>query len=112
MLPVTGVRIGISPAQQVHFLSIQLATPPQLDEIREVHGKLFEYFNEQEGPFFYREFVENEIQLRPTEKSAEIHFTTLAQAIEEYQHVLKVLGIETWVTHLVVDGDLRPFDES
>lgn len=106
MLPIEKVSLGARPGYSV--LSIQFGRELRIDEEHRLCAHLVRHLIEHEV-FLLREFGgRNEVHFRPSPKSAPL-FASLPEAVEEYQLLLRSLGVEGH--EIIVDGDLLPFDE-
>src|SRR3989344_700846 len=99
-LPVATVKIG-SAAQGHHpFLCIELRRQPRNSEIRSIHAILRKHCKSS-GSCIACAFVDKEIQIQPETQTP----------ISGYKKILRILGFWKHNDKLVVDGNLRSFDE-
>jgi hypothetical protein len=102
-LPVTQVRLGISPEQKYHFLGIMLSRELESREITEVCERLRAHFTQDDGPFMLPQFVGKEIHLLPSPKSEKL-FETMKLALQEYQMILETFGLMKWIGEIDLNG--------
>src|SRR3989344_3218503 len=105
MLPVIKVLLSSRPGY--HVLAIGFSRALTLDEELELCQSLTDHLVKNEV-FLLREFGECEIHFRPSPKSAALFFS-LPEAIEEYQLLLKSLGLDQHT--IIVHGNLLPLKE-
>ncbi len=102
-----SVALGIGTTG--HFLALKLHRELSCSEIKDMCELLTcHLMNNDIG--MVREFADREIHLRPSKRSGE-NFKTMADALEEYQLLLKNIGLSEWQNNIVVDGDLVPFHD-
>lgn len=101
---VNGVAIGLT-KKKCHFLSVSLADPLTREEISEFCQKFFTM-----GIALDKEFVGKEIFIYPG-IMLEDYFLAIQAAAKQYQVILRMLGLNEWADNIVIDGNLRFYDE-
>lgn len=101
---VNGVAMGLT-KNKCHFLSVSLADPLTNDEI----GEFCQKFSDK-GIALEKEFVGKEIFIYPG-IMMEDYFLIMRLAVKQYQSVLRMLGFNELANSIILDGDLRFYDE-
>jgi len=101
---IEKVAIGLT-RKKCHFLSLSFFNPLTNEEVIELCQKFFD-----QGIALEREFVGKEIFIYP-DPLLEEYFLAIQTAVKNYQNILRMLGLDEWANNIVLDDNLRFFDE-